>query len=243
MGIDPELTIQDLADREGVPVRTIRYYVAEGLLPGPGMRGKGTSYNEEHLLRLRLIRRLVDQRVPLQEIREQLSRLTMQELRFLVVQANGHAVREEKARDISPREYLSTLLNRATLREGRALMQSLDWDEPRSRTADASYATYTDTVRTRPDEQRLEDAGAFLFPARTAAMEPAAEVAPRQAPVPSASVAESQLPQRPRTERWERYELAPGVELHVRSDAGKMQRGLIERLLDLARHWRQRQLT
>ena len=52
--------IEELADLVGVPVRTVRYYIAEGLLPGPGTRGKGTVYGEEHLLRLRLIRLLAD---------------------------------------------------------------------------------------------------------------------------------------------------------------------------------------
>ena len=70
-------TVEELADLVGVPVRTIRYYITEGLLPGPGTRGKGTVYTEEHLLRLRLIRLLADQRVPLAQIREQVAALSL----------------------------------------------------------------------------------------------------------------------------------------------------------------------
>src|SRR5690242_10862011 len=51
-------TIEELAEQVGTPVRTIRFYIAEGLLSGPGTRGKAASYSGEHLLRLRLIRRL-----------------------------------------------------------------------------------------------------------------------------------------------------------------------------------------
>ena len=72
-------TIEELADEVGVPVRTIRYYIAEGMLPGPGSRGKGTTYSEDHLQRLRLIRRLVEQRVPLADVRQLVERLSPDE--------------------------------------------------------------------------------------------------------------------------------------------------------------------
>ena len=45
-------TIGRLASRVGVSLRTIRYYISSALLPGPGTRGKGEAYGEDHLLRL-----------------------------------------------------------------------------------------------------------------------------------------------------------------------------------------------
>lgn len=48
----PLLTIDDLAARAEVPIRTVRFYIAEGLLPGASSRGKGASYTQEHLDRL-----------------------------------------------------------------------------------------------------------------------------------------------------------------------------------------------
>ena len=54
-GDEAGLSIDELARSSELPVRTIRYYVAEGLLPGPGGRGKAATYGEDHLLRLRLI--------------------------------------------------------------------------------------------------------------------------------------------------------------------------------------------
>ena len=46
------LTIEQLAERVGVTVRTVRFYISDGLLPGPEGRGKAASHGDEHLLRL-----------------------------------------------------------------------------------------------------------------------------------------------------------------------------------------------
>jgi len=40
----------------GVSERTVRYYVEEGLLPAPGGRGRGAHFDDEHLVRLKLVR-------------------------------------------------------------------------------------------------------------------------------------------------------------------------------------------
>jgi DNA-binding transcriptional MerR regulator len=68
-------TIAELADLAGVTPRTIRYYLAQGLLPSPGQTGPGTRYSEMHLARLRLIRNLQTEHLPLAEIRRRLADL------------------------------------------------------------------------------------------------------------------------------------------------------------------------
>ena len=65
---EQEYTIGELATLAGVTPRTIRYYVSIGLLPSPGQAGPGTRYGEGHLARLRLIRRLQREHLPLGEI-------------------------------------------------------------------------------------------------------------------------------------------------------------------------------
>lgn len=72
-GRPDELGIAELAQRAGVTPRTIRYYVAEGLLPPPGGRGQRRSYGQEHVRRLDTIRRLKAAYLPLQEIRRRLN--------------------------------------------------------------------------------------------------------------------------------------------------------------------------
>ncbi|HEX2171461.1 MAG TPA: MerR family transcriptional regulator, partial [Dehalococcoidia bacterium] len=110
----PDLTIEELAERGGVSVRTIRFYISEGLLPSSGGRGKAAAYGEEHLLRLRLIRRLGEQRVPLAEQRERLSRLSLEDVRALLAEEDQRSAELERARTTpSPREYVAGLLERA----------------------------------------------------------------------------------------------------------------------------------
>lgn len=72
---EPTYTISELADLAGVTPRTIRYYLAQGLLPATGQSGPGTRYTEGHLARLRLIRRLQAEHQPLAEIRTRLATL------------------------------------------------------------------------------------------------------------------------------------------------------------------------
>ncbi|MBE9375802.1 MerR family transcriptional regulator [Saccharopolyspora sp. HNM0983] len=55
---DEELTIDELAARAGVTVRTVRFYASRGLLPPPRLRGRTGLYGGDHLARLDLIREL-----------------------------------------------------------------------------------------------------------------------------------------------------------------------------------------
>lgn len=69
------LDINTLSRETGVPVRTIRYYLAEKLLPASAGRGPAASYGPGHRDRLRLIRRLQEAHQPLATIRAQLDAL------------------------------------------------------------------------------------------------------------------------------------------------------------------------
>ena len=66
--------LNDLCQQSGVTARTVRYYVQQGLLPSPGL-GAGARYGQGHLARLRLIRRLQAEHLPLAEIRRRLEPL------------------------------------------------------------------------------------------------------------------------------------------------------------------------
>jgi DNA-binding transcriptional MerR regulator len=55
---DTELTIDELARRVGLPVRTIREYQTTGLLPPPTRRGRVGMYGRNHEHRLELVQRL-----------------------------------------------------------------------------------------------------------------------------------------------------------------------------------------
>ncbi|GGL78857.1 transcriptional regulator [Streptomyces fumigatiscleroticus] len=73
---EPDLTIDELAARAGVTVRTVRFYGTRGLLPPPviGPRRVG-HYGREHLARLELIEELRQQGMTLAAIERYLHRL------------------------------------------------------------------------------------------------------------------------------------------------------------------------
>lgn len=72
---DARYTLTDLADLAGVTPRTVRYYLAQGLLPTVGAAGPGAKYDDAHLARLGLIRRMQREHQPLAEIRQRLDAL------------------------------------------------------------------------------------------------------------------------------------------------------------------------
>lgn len=57
-GSAEELTVDELARRAGLPVRTIREYQSLGVLPGPRRRGRIGLYGQSHVTRLEVIGRL-----------------------------------------------------------------------------------------------------------------------------------------------------------------------------------------
>lgn len=73
--------LADLAQETGTTTRTIRFYVAEGLLLPPVGAGPAAVYNRDHLERLRLIALLKTQYLPLKEIRRVLASLSREQVR------------------------------------------------------------------------------------------------------------------------------------------------------------------
>ena len=66
------MRIGELARRSGVTVRTVRYYIEEGLLPEPPLRGKYGEFDESYIQRIQLIRRLKEERLAIADIRQRL---------------------------------------------------------------------------------------------------------------------------------------------------------------------------
>lgn len=67
-----DMTLAELAAKADVPGRTVRFYIARGLLPGPGKAGRGASYGTGHLQRLRQIAALQAKGLTLTQIASQL---------------------------------------------------------------------------------------------------------------------------------------------------------------------------
>lgn len=77
-------SLTELTEAAGVSVRTVRYYIAEGLLPPAVTAGARSFYTQAHLDRLRLIGQLKSAYLPLKEIRRRLAGLDDEEVRRLV---------------------------------------------------------------------------------------------------------------------------------------------------------------
>lgn len=68
-------TVDELAARTGLSVRTIRFYVSEGLVPPPVRRGRVAVYDDAHRMRLDLVRTLQDHGYTLAAIERVLARV------------------------------------------------------------------------------------------------------------------------------------------------------------------------
>ena len=69
--------------------RTVHFYMQQGLLPAAGIPGPGARYGEGHVGRLRLIRLLKKQHLPLAEIGKRLKGLTDDEVGLLLKEAKA----------------------------------------------------------------------------------------------------------------------------------------------------------
>lgn len=65
-----EYKVSELAEKAGVTKRTIHYYISKGLLLPQDGNGVNSLYNDKHLERLLLIKKLQSEYRPLNKIRE-----------------------------------------------------------------------------------------------------------------------------------------------------------------------------
>jgi len=206
-------SLTELADLAGVTPRTVRYYLAQGLLPSVGQSGPGSKYGTGYLMRLRLIRRLQAEHLPLAEIRRRLDGLDEDQISELA------GSDEVAAPSDSALDYLRSVLGASTTRQ----------------------ATSTTRLTSRippPIQAQAEPDGPLPAPApaRFAASDVVAEG--REEPyvatqaMPGGAPAAVQPIER---SQWERIVLAPDVELHIRRPLARAQNKQVDRLVTIAR--------
>jgi len=236
---DDPYSLVELARLADVTPRTIRYYVAQGLLPSPGTTGPATRYTEGHLARLRLIRRLQRDHLPLAEIRVRLERMGDEEVQAALDAADRP----------SPQPPVGTAATLAFVRDlmTRAGVAPRFYDEPAGATGASADAGAPSDAAFQP---RTPDS----FPVReTPDVNP---TTPRRAPwdvpvppvVPAPSMPPGSAPVRRRVEppssdrtvpidrsTWERHAISPDVEIHVRRPQDRLGNKRVERLIRIAR--------
>jgi DNA-binding transcriptional MerR regulator len=234
------MTIQELADRAAVTTRTIRYYVEQGVLPPPE-RGRPAEYTEEHVQWLELIRRLKEQYLPLEEIRDTMQRLSLDEVERLVEQ---HSPRQEESgrRLDSAADYIAGVLGRGIVREQmkKQAPASLPEGEKRRTVDEELPATDSASVPPPGGGMRIREDTPTMYSM------PAPAPAPVGAPLPSSSLVRRPLRAKseaqgdvgtyiPSPTTWQRVELGEGVELNfVASDDARFTQR-VARLIEAAR--------
>jgi DNA-binding transcriptional MerR regulator len=229
-------SLADLAARTGVTPRTVRYYIAQGLLPAPVDQGRAARYTDGHEARLRLIKRLQRDHLPLAEIRNRLHALDDAQVQRALTDSEEGAGSEPANPAL---HYLRRVLEKRPAPAPAPPRTSLApapppgpaaaspfgdrtrrWLAPKRGIAPHSLADGTFERRV-PDEFPLPD-----DPARLRA-EPATPTMPPSFPVPGP------LPVGRST--WERIALTPDIEIHVRRPLDRHGNRMLDRLLAYAR--------
>jgi DNA-binding transcriptional MerR regulator len=119
--------IKTVCAEAGVTPRTVHFYIQQGLLPPAGSQGPGARYGPGHLARLRLIKLLQGEHLPLSDIRRRLEALDDAQVEQLVREHQNQ--RPSRSTAV---EYIRNVLSGirpGTPIQGRTL--SLSVEEPR----------------------------------------------------------------------------------------------------------------
>ena len=103
-----EYKVSELADKAGVTKRTIHYYISKGLLLPPEGSGVNSLYNDEHLKRILLIKKLQAEYMPLNKIREYILENPKEEVTQDVKEIKTSVVKNE-AQEIYIRENICNI--------------------------------------------------------------------------------------------------------------------------------------
>ena len=239
---DDPYSLTDLARLADVTPRTIRDYGAQGLLPSPESAGPATRYGDGHLARLRLIRRLQRDHLPLAEIRIRLERMGDEAVQTLL-DVTASVVPDPARSGEETLSYVQALMAKAGV-------------SPRvpdgTRESVAPYATPTARLMRvilpgaaalpalkpptgAPPAGFYRDASEAISPAAApdlAAPAPAAAEAPAAALSGSAAAPRSVAGDR---STWERLVISADVELHVRRPLDRVANKRVDQLTRIAR--------
>jgi DNA-binding transcriptional MerR regulator len=146
-----DFDITELSDRADVTPRTVHFYVQQGLLPPAGSPGPGARYSEGHVARIKLIRLLQKQHLPLAEIARRTKGLTDEQIAALIVETKQRRAEERGSALDYVRSVLAeartkghaaqTPAPQATLR--RPAMMQIDGGSPPAMAERSQWERYT----------------------------------------------------------------------------------------------------
>jgi DNA-binding transcriptional MerR regulator len=208
------LTARELAERSNMTVRTVRYYVSEGLLPPPDGATRSAMYDMRHLLRLRLISALQAEGLSLVAIRSRLVQLgddgiaqvvtTLEHLEDALAAGDATALGIVEAA-VAERSGTSTEIQES--------MPVFD-DRPHIASAPPESAqAYIDTIMRKRERPRGMPSSTQADPTRTHG-----------------------------SEVWHHYTIEDGIEIRVRDDRLRPDRGQIDGFVDATRNLARRSI-
>jgi DNA-binding transcriptional MerR regulator len=218
-----EWSVRDLAELAGTTVRTIHYYVSEGLLPPPDGATRSATYSVAHLARLRLIAALRDEGLALASIRQRLSPLTDGQ----AIEVAGELDRYLDQPGDPPLSTLGLIEAALATRSQTGLQYDTDPPPPM-----ASIEQPLSRARVAPlSGPSPGSASEYLqrVMRKSAINENLPAPAPRPQPPPRKPVE----PERP--ELWYHVKIADGVELRVRDDRYREAKGRFRAVADTLR--------
>ena len=211
MSDEPRYSLTELADLGGVTPRTVRYYLGQGLLPAVGPSGPGSKYGTTHLARLRLIRRLQAEHLPLAEIRRRLDDLDEAAIRDLAAQERPSPPQD------SALDYLRGVLG------------------PSGRSRSAAHAAASAAAMPAPASAATPEPAGRPLLARAPVDAASPSHAVGEALALTAPVDDAPTPPVIERSQWDRIAVAPDVEIHIRRPLARAQQKGIDRLVAIAR--------
>jgi DNA-binding transcriptional MerR regulator len=236
-------SVRELAEKARTSVRTVHYYMAEGLLPPPIGAKRGALYSAAHLARLRLIAALRDEGLALAAIRQRLAPLSDGQVLAVAADLEAHLARGDLG-GLTTLGLIEAVVATQTSGDGSdttdavsgphlAVFHSLATAEPAPRMHAAARHAAADAPG---GSGSASDYVKQLLRRPRSAPAPASSP-PRVVPLPTPK------PKGPaeRPEAWYHFAVEDGVELRVREDryhaAGGRLRAVVDTVRDSLRRY------
>lgn len=218
--------VRELAELAGTTVRTIHYYISEGLLPPAAGATRNASYAPAHLARLRLIGALRDEGLALASIRQRLAPLADEQALEVVGELDGH-LSQARATPLTTLGLIeAALASRNVAERGAAPHLSQPSASPdRPNLMFERNSAELDSPGTAGDYLNRVLRKSTSRPGQPVQLPPSKPLTP---PLhkPAVNV---------RPEAWYHFQIEDGIELRVREDRYREAKGRLSAVIDTLR--------
>ena len=239
-----EYTLVELSKISGEPLRRIRSYIQQGLLPRPLSAGRNATYPERSLSRLNAIKSLrSSQGLSVDEVRTVLANLGEKEIAGL---ASGYDIQAGAAREPQQRIGKREQKDRSRADEALRYIQRLRRGETEESTLEITRSKITperDDMRVRALSIESDDSTVYrseLLSNRISGSSNLGDTGSQTSVRKLVARLDELMPsdrirRRAKSEEWMKVPITPDIELHVRKEYGDYDMAAIELLADYIR--------